>query len=510
MTKKTLTEAAEAPSQAEARNTPLPNGWELVRIGDLCVERVAQAPPDGRPVDYIDIGSINRDTKTIGGLEKVSSANAPTRARQWVRPGDVLVSMTRPNLNAVAIVPPSLDGAVASTGFDVLRPIGALPSWVFNRVRSHAFVSDVCEGLQGVVYPAIRPHDVRQHKMPLPPLPEQHRIIAAIESYFTRLDDAVANMERVERNLKRYRASVLKAAVEGRLLPTEAKLARAEGRHYEPASVLLNRILAERRRRWEKSRRRGTYNEPVAPEMSNLPEPPEGWCWTTVDQLTSGDRKSAYGVLVPGPDLIDGVPLIRVGDIESGSVRTDNLKHISRAIADRFSKTYLRGSEVLITLVGTIGRTAVVPESLAGSNVARAVGVVPVNKLVSPNWVEIWFRSPAQRYSLEQKAHEVARKTLNLEDVRAAVVCLPPLQEQLRVCEAVEDLNSLAAAAAKSARADLLRCTRLRQAILRWAFEGKLADQDLNDEPAPLLPERSRAERASGGERSQERRGART
>ena len=63
----------------------------------------------------------------------------------------------------------------------------------------------------------------------------------------------MAALERVQRNLKRYRASVLKAAVEGRLVPTEAELARAEGRDYEPASVLLKRILAERRRRWEEA-----------------------------------------------------------------------------------------------------------------------------------------------------------------------------------------------------------------------------------------------------------------
>ncbi|MCG8668658.1 MAG: restriction endonuclease subunit S [Pseudomonadales bacterium] len=87
----------------------------------------------------------------------------------------------------------------------------------------------------------------------LPPLNEQQRIVEVIDSYFTRLDDAVATLKRVQRNLKRYRASVLKAAVEGRLVPTEAELARAEGRDYEPASVLLERILAERRRRWEES-----------------------------------------------------------------------------------------------------------------------------------------------------------------------------------------------------------------------------------------------------------------
>ena len=119
-----------------------------------------------------------------------------------------------------------------------------------------------------------------------PPLPEQHRIVAEIEKQFTRLDASVDALKRAQANLKRYRASVLKAACEGKLVPTEAELARAEGRDYEPADRLLERILAERRARWEaQENRRGKYKEPVAPDTSNLPELPEGWVSATVEQI---------------------------------------------------------------------------------------------------------------------------------------------------------------------------------------------------------------------------------
>ena len=112
---------------------------------------------------------------------------------------------------------------------------------------------------------------------PFPPLREQHRIVAEIEAQFTRLDASVAALRRARANLKRYRASVLKAACEGWLVPTEAELAHSEGRDYEPAGVLLERILAERRARWEsREKRRGKYEEPSAPDASGLPELPEG------------------------------------------------------------------------------------------------------------------------------------------------------------------------------------------------------------------------------------------
>ena len=115
------------------------------------------------------------------------------------------------------------------------------------------------------------------------PASEQRRIVEAIDSYLTRLDDAVASLERVQAKLKAYRASVLKAAVEGRLVPTEASLARAEKRDYEPAEALLARILKERRRRWEEAelaklkaagktpkddKWKARYEEPVAPDTS--------------------------------------------------------------------------------------------------------------------------------------------------------------------------------------------------------------------------------------------------
>lgn len=118
------------------------------------------------------------------------------------------------------------------------------------------------------------------------PLPEQHRIVAEIEKQFTRLDASVAALKRTQANLKRYRASVLKTACEGKLVPTEAELARQEGRDYEPASALLERILKKRRARWEEQEtRRGRYKEPAAPVTSNLPDLPEGWIWATVDAV---------------------------------------------------------------------------------------------------------------------------------------------------------------------------------------------------------------------------------
>jgi type I restriction enzyme, S subunit len=312
---------------------------------------------------------------------------------------------------------------------------------------------------------------VRKLTFPRPALSEQQRIVAEIEKQFTRLDAGVASLKRVQTALKRYRAGVLKAACEGRLVPTEAELARKENRSYETGEQLLQRILKARRANWNG---KGKYKEPAAPNIVDYAQLPEGWAWATVEQLNPSDRACAYGVLQPGPDFPNGIPIVRVGDINNGKVDQTDLKRISSKIAGRYPRTKLQGGEVAISLVGAIGRTAVIPNTLVGANTARAVGIIPLTKLVSSNWVEIWFRNPQKVAEMTSKSHEVARKTLNLEDVRAASVALPPASEQQRIVAEVERRLSVIEEVDGITTTELLRAIRLRQSILQQAFNGEL------------------------------------
>ena len=164
------------------------------------------------------------------------------------------------------------------------------------------------------------------------------------------------------------------------------------------------------------------------------------------------------------------MPFVRVGDINDGKVDTQNLKHISPKIAAQYPRTKLEGGELAITLVGAIGRTAIIPASLAGGNTARAVGIVPLTKLTNAHWVEIWFRNPRKIVEMDSKSHEVARKTLNLEDVRVATVALPTLAEQTRIVAEVERRLSVIEELEAVVSANLQRAIRLRQSILQHAF----------------------------------------
>lgn len=149
------------------------------------VERVQTWNPAREPereFDYIDLSAVDNWTKAITGATRVSGAEAPSRARQLVLAGDVLVSTVRPNLNAVAVVPSTLNGATASTGFTVLRPSPRVDArYLLQWVRSPGFVSDMVRKSTGASYPAVSDRIVKDSLIPTPDLAEQRRIAGILD-----------------------------------------------------------------------------------------------------------------------------------------------------------------------------------------------------------------------------------------------------------------------------------------------------------------------------------------
>lgn len=195
----------------------LPSGWVTAPIGSFTIDCAQHIPVETEVFKYIDIGSVNRNTKCIEYPQTLMGKDSPSRARKHVRAGDVLVSMTRPNLNAVALVPDELDGHIASTGFDVIRANDVDPRWIFNLVRTNAFIDAMTDLVQGALYPAVRAKDVRGFVAPLAPLNEQKRIADKLDAVLARVDACRDRLDRIPAILKRFRQSVLSTAISGKL-----------------------------------------------------------------------------------------------------------------------------------------------------------------------------------------------------------------------------------------------------------------------------------------------------
>src|SRR5688572_16980166 len=125
------------------------NGWRIVSLDEVCVASTGTRDPRKSPDQmfrYVDISGIDNRSKLITVARSIFGKDAPSRARQVIRTGDVLVATTRPNLNAVAMVPKELDNAICSTGFCVLRPGPDLNAeFLFAFVRSEPFVRGLSE-----------------------------------------------------------------------------------------------------------------------------------------------------------------------------------------------------------------------------------------------------------------------------------------------------------------------------------------------------------------------------
>jgi type I restriction enzyme S subunit len=331
---------------------------------------------------------------------------------------------------------------------------------------------------------------IAQIPLPLPPLPEQDRIVAEMEKQFTRLDAAVAALKRVQANLKRYRASVLTAACEGRLVPTEAELARGERRSYEPASALLARILAD---------------QPARPAPDHVQEPsfhglPQGWtsCRSAdmFSYITSGSRGWAKHYSEDGPLFI------RIGNLNPDSIALDlrEPQYVRPPKGSEGTRTKIAPGDILISITAELGSIALVPEGIGEAYVNQHIALARPTKHVLPAYLAYFFASEGGgRRQLERMRRGATKAGLGLDDIRAVEIPLPPLMEQSRIVAEIDRRISVLNEMAMQLEANLKRAERLRQSILKRAFEGKLLSQDPNDEPTSILLERIRGAATDSG-----------
>ena len=417
--------------------------------------------------------------------------------------GDVLFAKITPCMEngKIAVARGLTNGCgCGSTEFHVLRPSDALSrDFLSYFLLQDAFRKDAQRNMAGTAGQLRVPASwLTEAPIPLPPLAEQRRIVAEIETQFIRLDASVAALRRAQANLKRYRASVLKAACEGRLVLTEAELARSEGRDYEPAAALLERILAERRARWEsQAKRRGKYREPSAPDSSALPGVPDGWAWATLEQLSEiqgGIQKQPKRIPADNP-----YPFLRVANVLRGRLDLEEVHQIELFPGELDKLRLVRGDLLIVEGNGSpsqIGRMAIwkgdVEDCVHQNHIIRARLVGEL----SPKYAETYWNSPTGTSEVSKVASSTSGLyTLSVSKVSVLSIPLPPLDEQRRIVAEVERRLSVVQQAEATVEASLARAERLRQSILKQAFSGRLVPQDPEDEPASVLLERIMAER---------------
>jgi type I restriction enzyme, S subunit len=428
--------------------------------------------------------------------------------------GDVLLAKITPCMeNGKGGLVPALPKGVAygSTEFHVLRPSVALRSkWLSHFLSQPAFRKVARANMTGTAGQMRVPAKWLQTVgLPIPPLAEQSRIVAKLEELLSDLDAGVAELKAAQKKLAQYRQSLLKAAVEGRL--TEAW--RAQHRPTETGAQLLDRILTERRARWEakqlaKFQAQGKtppkdwqkkYPEPVRPDTSGLPELPEGWGWATIDQLSFEQR---YGSSAKTDEAASGVPVLRMGNLREGRLDLRSLKYLPEN-HDEFPQLFLEDGDLLFNRTNSaelVGKTAVyrlevVPCSFASYliSVRFSPGYLPelASAFINSTYGRDWIKSVA--------VQQVGQANVNGSKLSALAIPVPPFAEQQEIVRNLGIQTATAFYLESNIDRSLKQSTAQRQNILRAAFSGQLVPQDPNDEPASVLLERVRAERAAQG-----------
>ncbi len=514
---------------------PLPDGWQWTTIGGVTqpIEKVKPQDEPEKEFTYLDISGIDNKRNVIAEPKVYYGVDAPSRARQSVKAGDVLFSTVRTYLKNIAQVPELYDGQVASTGFSILRGEERISNkYLFYYSLTNMFLAPLGELQRGSSYPAVRDSDVRQQLIPLAPFPEQERIVAEIEKQFTRLDQAVASLKRLQNNLARYKASVLKAACEGRLVPQDP--------NDEPASQLLARILAERRAHWEKQewqklivkaqkkaaqaerkkqglparvkdlqpgeweaipeseyarylpkgdKWRGKYKEPVGvtSDMTStavLPDLPEGWVWARAEQLcdfiTKGTTPKAHKLFSRSGEI----PFIKVYNLTfDGSLdfSIDPTFVSVETHKGELARSKVFPGDVLMNIVGPpLGKVSIVPELYREWNMNQAVAVYrPFSGYDNHFLAHLLMSKPILDWATKRAKATAGQFNLTLQICRDLPLPIPPLAEQQRIVAEVERRLSVVTATEQAITTNLARAERLRQSILGCAFSGQLVPQNM-------------------------------
>lgn len=466
----------------------LPDGWEWSTLGESCLvnsrDPALKELPKDTTVSFVPMAAVDAEQGVIA-----SPVDRPfSEVRKGFTPfsdGDVIFAKITPSMeNGKAAIASELTNGFGfgSTEFHVMRPKeSVIAEWVFHFIRQRSFRDEAKASFTGTAGQMRVPEKfILDSDIPLPPLPEQQRIIKKIESLFEQSRAARAALTRVPVLMSQFRRAVLASAFRGELVEPD--------QNDEPAASLLERVRTERRRKWENDLRANgkdpakyKYKEPKAPDISKLPELPDGWVWANVEMLASDEPHSItdgpFGSNLKTVDyVLQGVRVIRLQNIGVIEFKDRDKSYISPTKFETLSKHEVKAGDVIIAaLADPVGRACIVPENLGQAIVkADCIKLNVDTRLANNKYVLYALNNPDHFERASELAHGVGRLRANLSDVKSFVVPLAPLSEQRHIVDKIEALFAQADIIEQAASVSLRRAEQVDQSILARAFHGEL------------------------------------
>jgi len=498
---------------------PLPPSWalaSLATIAEINPRSFCILPAAAQlSVHFVPMSAVREE---FGGIDASLSRPLADVQKGYTSflANDVLFAKITPCMeNGKLAIVPSLPHQIAfgSTEFHVLRATSATyPAWLayfLSQTQFRKFARQNMTGSAGQMRVATT--WLSSTSIPVAPIAEQARILEKLAELLSDLDAGVAELKAAQKKLLRYRQSLLKAAVDGTLTAAWRETQRQQqDEPQETGAQLLERILSERRVRWEAKQLarfseqgkaphkhwKARYPEPTQPDSSKLPELPDGWVWTSIGHCfqvvvgaTPSRKQSSY--------WNGDIPWVSSGEVRFS--RISETKERITEIGLKNSSTQINPiGSVMLGMIGegkTRGQVAILDIPAANNQNCAAIWVSETD--VPPEYVYCWLWS---RYDQTRKGSSGNNQpALNKSIIEAIPLPLPPLAELNAIVrllgssfEQISDQEAAVELALKQTAAQ-------RQNILKAAFSGQLVPQDPSDEPATVLLERIRAERTAAG-----------
>ena len=465
----------------------VPRHWAWLPLTEIGVLSGGMTPSKNRP-DFWG-GDINwfspKDIKSdeiVDSELKITAKGLKETALQLFPPGCLFMVARSGILKRTFPVSINRIEATANQDLKILSPfVDGLERYlqIMFRGMTDFILSSLVK--TGTTVQSLKYEEFELQLLPLPPLAEQHRIVAKVDELMalcdeleaaraqreTRRDRLVAatlhgvnngdsNPEPGERSnfeesarfyfnhlsrlttrpehIHQLRQTILNLAVRGKLIPQDPE--------DEPIHTTLRRIIEHREKlvRTKKARHKRIHD---CVDLARRDDLPESWAVERLGNLVDPENTISYGVLVPGNDVEHGIPFVRAQDLSLSSHPDRPNKTISVDIEKPYARTRLRGGEILLCVVGSIGKLGVVPPSWAGANIARAVARIrPVPDICRDYLLVVLRGQPVQTYFLEA-TRTLAQPTLNVGLIEQTPIPLPPLAEQHRIVAKVDELMAL-------------------------------------------------------------------
>lgn len=400
------------------------------------------------------------------GARDLSEKGYDSCSAKLIPAGSLLFSSRAP-IGYIAIAANEVSTSQGFKSFTFPKYIN--PSYAYYFLKS---IRSLAESLgTGTTFKELSGTTAKTLPFRLAPLAEQTRIAQELDDLLAQVENLKSRVDAIPTLLKRLRRSVLAAAVSGRLTDEWRVSHNQLGSAFELHKKLKQAHDAEG------GHARGNASKPTekAHDLTS-DELPETWDIAELRDICAPGRPITYGILKPGPELEFGVPYIRVADFPDNKLDFSRIKKTSPEIDLQYKRARLTAGDLLLSIRGSVGRLIKIPEELEGANITQDTARLSISPLVMTDFIYWALLADSTQLRIKKAIRGVAVRGINIGDVRALQIPLPPLEEQAEVVHRIERLFIYADEVEAKASIALSHINKLSQTILAKAFRGELTE----------------------------------